>query len=147
MFKAAALTVILFLACATPAQARDFIVEARSVSPASPSKTVTCTSQQKQCFLSLLFENGSEPIDIAISFHENEARFQFMQGRRYLPVKNDGQTLLVLPLKSGHAEAKTNVFDPESLEPDGAIRKLVVRTGRLAARLEITVRSENVLKD
>jgi hypothetical protein len=138
---------ITILACfsALPAQAGEthdnFIISIENTSPATPPKSVPCSRKQKQCFLSILSEDGAGPIDIAVSLQGGEARFQFMQDRRYLPIRNNGQNLLIFPLNGDSAETKVDLFDPGSLEPADLIQRPVLKTGRVVARLILNIRS------
>jgi hypothetical protein len=128
-----------------PAKAEEahdnFIISIENTNPATPPKTVPCSRKQKQCFLSILTENGAEPIDVAVSLQSGEARFQFMQNRRYLPVRNNGQNLLIVLLDDDSAETKVDLFDPDSLEPTGLIQRPVLKTGRLIARLILNIQA------
>lgn len=146
MIKNSFFAAIIILISFTPVQAQElgkqFIVTAKSFNPAATSKSVPCNKEQKQCFLTLSFDNGETPIDIAVSLQNNEARFQFMKNRRYLPIRNDGQTLLVIPLKNGFGTAETILLDPSSLDPDRLIQKPVIKTGRRVAHLSLNVQTE-----
>lgn len=66
-----------------------------------------------------------------------------MQDRRYLPIRNDGQTLLIVPLENGTAKADVDLFDPDSLEPDMLIRKPVIKTGYRLAQLRVGIATKD----
>jgi hypothetical protein len=145
MIKALLFIMIFLSFSALPAQAEEtsdnFIISIQNIPPVAPSKSVPCSRKQKQCFLSILPEDGTEPIDIAVSLQGKEARFQFMQNRRYLFIRNNGQNLLRLPLDDSLVDAKVDLFDPDSLEPAGLIQKPVLKTGRVIARLVLNIRA------
>lgn len=147
MIKRFLLANAILLIYLMPAQAEEsdssFVVTAQSLYPKSEPKSVPCNSVQRQCFISLVFQGGIVPIDIAISFKAGEARLQFMQDRRYLPIRNNGQTLLVVPLENGVAKADIDLFDPESLEPDKLIQKPVIKTGHRLAQLRVSISAKH----
>lgn len=147
MIKPLLLVNAILLTYLMPAQAEEngssFVVTAQSLYPESEPKSVPCNSVQRQCFISLVYQKGNAPIDIAISFKAGEARLQFMQGRRYLPIRNDGETLLIVPLENGTAQTDIDLFDPESLEPDRLIQKPVIKTGHRLAQLRVNIDEKN----
>lgn len=146
MIKASALALIVFLACTLVVQAkgqvRGFVVTAQTLSSNGAEKKILCNSEQNQCFLALPFEGREAPIDVAVSIHSNEARFQFMQDRRYLPIRSDGLTTLVIPLKNNSGAAEIDVLDPQSLEPENAITKTFLKPGRRVARISLNIQAE-----
>lgn len=63
-----------------------------------------------------------------------------MQDRRYLPIRSDGLTTLVIPLKNNSGAAEIDVLDPQSLEPENA--KTVLKPGRRVARISLNIQAE-----
>ena len=129
------------------ASAETYNVSIRSVQPRTSFSMATCNEENKPCFLTLNLggkENGTlakkDYINIAMSFSEKEARFQFMQNQQYLPVKPGDGTLLTVSLDQDKKGAqRVELYDPDSLEKDKLIRHPVIRTGRRITTLEILI--------
>jgi len=127
----------LLLVTTLPAQAETYIIQISGVNPVIPAKIATCTTELRPCFLTLSYKDKSgveNYIDVATDFTQSEVRFEFMKDREFLPVRSDGETVVVTNLETPHS---ITLYHPLKTEKERLVRRPVMRQAELLAVVEV----------